>query len=91
MFEIIFEDCELVFMRKVMSKARFNFLPGTQEDTTYDNEYSKVEIIERAGQFSKSVHFIVNGEVIIMNKECLIEFGILSKGSYFGDISILMN
>lgn len=26
-----------------------------------------------------------------MNNECTYEYGILSKGSYFGDISILLN
>jgi len=48
-------------------------------------------VIEKAGQFSQNVHFIVSGDVYLMNKECAYEYAILTKGSYFGDISILLN
>ena len=42
-----------------------------------------------AGKMSKRVYFILSGTVHIMNKEGLYEYGTLSEGSYFGDISIL--
>ena len=39
---------------------------------------------------SKSVNFVIKGCVYIMNKECTYEYGQISEGSYFGDISILL-
>jgi len=53
-----------------------------------DNE---LPIIEFSGKKSKRVHFILEGKAHIMNKEGLYEYGILEKGSYFGDISILLD
>jgi hypothetical protein len=37
------------------------------------------------------VHFIISGDVDIMNKENFYQYGVLSTGSYFGDISVLLN
>ena len=40
---------------------------------------------------SEKVYFIISGQIHIMNKEGLYEYGILQDGSYFGDISLLLN
>ena len=40
---------------------------------------------------SKDIHLIIKGKVNIMNKECAYDYGALEDGSYFGDISILLN
>jgi hypothetical protein len=39
---------------------------------------------------SKHVNFVIHGNVYIMNKECAYEYGTISEGSYFGDISVLL-
>jgi CRP-like cAMP-binding protein len=48
-------------------------------------------VFEHAGHMSEKVYFIISGQIHIMNKEGLYEYGILQDGSYFGDISLLLN
>jgi hypothetical protein len=64
---------------------------NNNDDVFDPSEGSKVVIMEKAGEYSKNVHFIVSGDVYIMNKDGNYEYAIVSKGSYFGDISILLN
>ena len=40
---------------------------------------------------SKKVCFIISGTVHIMDKNTKYEYGVLNEGSYFGDISLLLN
>ena len=30
-----------------------------------------MEVIEKAGEFSKKVHFIISGDISLMNKKCM--------------------
>jgi len=48
-------------------------------------------IIIKAGTRPKNVYFIISGQIHIMDKEGIYEYGILSDGSYFGDISLLLD
>jgi signal-transduction protein with cAMP-binding, CBS, and nucleotidyltransferase domain len=48
-------------------------------------------IIIEADTVPKNVYFIISGQIHIMNKEGLYEYGTLSDGSYFGDISLLLD
>lgn len=47
--------------------------------------------LEMSGQVSKKVYFVLSGMIHIMDKNGLYEYGIIHEGSYFGDISILLN
>ena len=40
---------------------------------------------------SKRVYLILKGDIHIMSKDGLYEYAILNEGSYFGDISLLMD
>jgi hypothetical protein len=40
---------------------------------------------------SKEVNLIIKGRVYIMNKECQYDYGTLEEGSFFGEISILLD
>ena len=44
-----------------------------------------------AGKVSKNVYFIIDGSVTIMNKQGVYDYSSLEEGSYFGDISLLLN
>lgn len=46
--------------------------------------------IERAGEYTRSMYFIINSNVHIMDKEGMYDYGVIGKGGYFGDISILL-
>jgi CRP-like cAMP-binding protein len=48
-------------------------------------------IMVKAGTKSKKIYFILSGNIHIMNCNGLYEYGILSDGSYFGDISLLLD
>ena len=47
-------------------------------------------MIERAGDYTKFMYFILNSRVHVMDKAGMYDYGIIGKGSYFGDISILL-
>lgn len=53
--------------------------------------YKESPIIQHSGMKSKHVFFIVSGKVHIMNSDSMIEYGVLNEGSYFGDISVLLD
>ena len=77
-----------------MSASKFKYFSlNDPEDELNLNFISDVEtpIIEEAEKMSKYVHFIIKGQVHIMDKNCLSTFGILETGSYFGDISVFLN
>lgn len=40
---------------------------------------------------STEMNLIIKGTIHLMNKECIYDYGNLEEGSYFGDISILLN
>lgn len=40
---------------------------------------------------SDKVYFLISGLVHIMDKNGLYEYGIIHEGSYFGDISLLLD
>jgi CRP-like cAMP-binding protein len=52
---------------------------------------TELPVIEEYGTVSKFVHFIIKGQIYIMNKQGLYEYGTLGAGSYFGDISVLQD
>jgi len=68
-----------------------------QVDDEYDEKFlsfikdTAIPVIEEAEQNSRFVHFIVKGQVHIMDKLGLYEYGILKSGSYFGDISCMLH
>jgi len=47
-------------------------------------------IIE-AGKMSKCIFFIIHGNVHVMDANGQYQYGILGEGSYFGDISAMLN
>ena len=54
-------------------------------------KYTEEPIIEMAGNIASNVYFIISGSIHLMNKDGLYDYGMLSEGSYFGDLSLLLN
>ena len=73
-----------------MTNSEFKFHPNRLGAEFDPNLPSTPDTIIEAGEMSKYVNFIIKGRVYIMNKECAYEFGSITEGSYFGDISILL-
>lgn len=48
-------------------------------------------VIEMGGEFSKYIYFILKGTILVLDKDCVFEYGRLHDGSYFGEISILLD
>ena len=48
-------------------------------------------VIDDAFQHSSHICLIVSSSVHIMDQSGMYDYGILKAGSYFGDISILLN
>ena len=48
-------------------------------------------IIENSNKMSKRVHFIISGQIYLMNREGMYEYGVIHEGSYFGEISLLLD
>jgi hypothetical protein len=48
-------------------------------------------VIEKSGEISKKIYFILRGQIHIMDKNGMYEYGIIHDDGYFGDISILLN
>lgn len=74
-----------------MSNAQYRFYPVRVDSYFDQGEQSTPDIIIKAGQMSKEVSLILKGSVYIMNKECTYDYGKLEEGSFFGEISILMD
>ena len=47
--------------------------------------------IIKQGEMSNKVYFLISGLVHIMDKNGLYEYGIIHEGSYFGEISLLLD
>ena len=58
------------------------FDPNNQEDSL---------LLQKAGKMSKCVNLIINGTVTLMNKHGVYDYCSLNDGSYFGEISLLLN
>ena len=93
-FHHVFEDLDQDFQREVLSRANFRYLAQDVEDEEDAPGWIKDEqlpIIEQSGRRSKYVYFVLAGNVHIMNKEGMYEYGLIQEGGYFGDISVLLN
>ena len=51
----------------------------------------EIPVIEQSGRISKNVYFVLSGQIHIMNKNGMYEYGLVQECGYFGDISILLN
>jgi len=47
--------------------------------------------IQNSRNFSENVHFILSGEIHLMDRNNYHTYGYLGRGSYFGEIGVLMN
>ena len=80
MFHHVFEDLDLDFQREVLSRANFRYLAQDVEDDEDAPAWIKDEqlpIIEHSGRRSKNVYFVLAGNVHIMNKEGMYEYGLI--------------
>lgn len=50
----------------------------------------EIPFMENAGTLSTKVRFILSGQIHVMDKYGMYDYGVVSEGSYFGDISVLM-
>lgn len=51
----------------------------------------ELPFMNQAYKFSTHVHFIQSGKVYICDPMGLYQYGVMRKGSYFGDISIMLD
>jgi len=51
----------------------------------------EIPVIEQAGRHSSTVNFIISGQIHVMNKDGLYDYGTIGEGGYFGDISCLLD
>lgn len=98
-FRTIFADFEGIdptFKRDIFKNCDFSYYQNSFED---DEEFIEEEWpyrpliprIIKAGEYSSKVFFILSGQIHIMSKDGFCDYGILYEGSYFGDISVLLN
>jgi len=64
-----------------------------EEEEEYLPFFKDIEIpvVEQSGRTSRTVNFIISGQIHIMNKDGLFDYGIIGEGGYFGDISVLLD
>ena len=93
-----FENCDDGFKREVISKCQIRYfqnesLNTLEKDKVYEEWPMRQNLPEliKAGQKSKKIFFILQGQIHIMNKSGMFDYGILEDGSYFGDISTLLD
>lgn len=91
---MIFDKCELEFQRKIFCASEFFFLSKKDPDEKAPEWITGLienPVIEKSGEISKYIYFIMKGQIHIMNKNGMYEYGIIQECGYFGDISILLN
>lgn len=91
-FAELFEGTELKFQRELLACSKLNYysLNNPKDDLNLPTIIDTLlPSIEHAEKMSSCVHFIIRGQVHIMDKNCLYHYGLLEAGSYFGDISVL--
>lgn len=96
LFQDIFEDCSPEFKRRVVRCFEFRMYLPDRHDPRKQNPSllnpNKIDLpyIFEAFSYSTHIHFIQSGKVFIMDPKGLYQYAVLQKGSYFGDISILL-
>ena len=99
-FQMIFEDIDPGFQRALFKECNFRFFgPVNDGDDEFEEEESQLSflkdqdlpVLESAGHLSQSFNLIISGQIHIMNKSGMYDYGVIQEGSYFGDISILLN
>lgn len=101
LFQDVFEDCSEDFRREMVLNFKFRFHNENHPDQDQElesynanifNSYEvDLPIIKSPYEISGHVYFIVAGQVHLMDSIGMYDYGILKKGSYFGDISILLD
>ena len=52
---------------------------------------TEVPFMEYAGTYSSKVRFILSGQIHIMDRYGMYDYGVVSEGGYFGEISVLLD
>ena len=80
----------------MIAQSRYEFIYCSEqldlinESTVWPSFDIKPQIITQ-GHMSDNVYFLISGIVSITDKSGLYEYGLIHKGGYFGDISILLD
>jgi hypothetical protein len=93
-----FENCDDGFKREVIAKCEFRYYQNEnvnfdERDKMYEEWPMKpaLPVFINAGQGSNKIYFILSGQIHIMDRRGLFDYGVLGEGSYFGDISALLD
>lgn len=99
-FEHIFADCSVDFMREMVNSSEFLYYTA-QQDRDYEDPYfyqfdtknskDNLPVIIEAFEKSNDLFVILEGHIHIMDMAGMYDYGVISKGSYFGDINILLD
>ena len=94
LFFDVFEDCQDDFKYEIFYNFEFRYYPAMHPKCETSNIYNRdvvdLPMIEKAGEYTKFMYFIINSNVHVMDKAGMYDYGVIGKGSYFGDISILL-
>lgn len=95
LFADIFEQSCLDFQRELVLNFRFRFYSAdhASQERPYIFNPLKVDmpIIENAFDNARYVYFVISGVVHMMDNTGIYDYGIITKGSYFGDCSIILH
>lgn len=92
-FKNIFEGCSTGFQREIITQGKMRYYSAKQEEDMNVNDMNEIvmPVIDDAFQHSRHIYLILYGTVNIMDQSGMYDYGVIKAGSYFGDISILLN
>ena len=94
LFSDILEHSCLDFQRELVLNFSFRYYsadhPGQENPNIFSRDRVDLPIIERAFEDARYIHFIINGKVHMMDHAGMYDYGIIQKGSYFGDVSVIL-
>lgn len=94
LFADILDQSSLDFQRELVLNFNFRFYgadhPGQENPYIFNPDKVDLPIIDNAFDEARYIHFIIRGEVHMMDHTGMYDYGIIQKGSYFGDVSVIL-
>lgn len=95
LFADVFDECQREFKFEVFCNFQFKFYPlehpQQKSANIFDKDLVEFPQITKAGDYVTHLYFVINSKVHVMDKEGMYDYAIITKGGYFGDISIMLD